>query len=300
MHHPARIPLLVALAGVVVSTPGTGQSSPRLIPSWEIGITSRHVWRGITRHRGAAGQAQVGLTRTGKVADLSLTGWSSVVSDQCDHCSQVLGLTVAELSASFLTTWHPRFKPLQAVDVLTGVSAYSSGPAPWDPTESRGSTAELLLGLSSRPSRHALVALTAWMDIGEVKGTYFEGSLTIPFTLSQGRNPRLYVTGTLGVNGGQLQTEEELGYFTDRGPVFGSLQLNYLPFWTADPCKYRGSVQLWVRLQGNFDQSSKQRRPGEGRAREQRLWVGAQWRGSMGKVIPPEWCRKPSILDRRS
>ena len=278
--------MLLAIASAASTL--EGQTSPRWIPSWEVGATSRHVWRGVTRFNGLAGQAMLGLTRSGKDFDLSVSGWGTLAG-RCDLCAR----TVADLSLSGTATWHSK-----VLDFTGGVSHYRAQPAPWDLADSSGRTTELLVSLASRPSRHALISVAAYLDVGAVKGTYFEASATVPFTLVQGTIPKFFLFGTLGVNGGQTQRPGVPGYFAERGPVFGALQVNWIPWSSANACTFRGSVQLFVRFQGNFDQATRQRSVSDPRTGEQRVWVGMMTRGSFGKVVPPDWCRLLSILRR--
>lgn len=287
MSRPGAGPLWCGVVALVAASPDSAVAQIGAVnAAVEATVTNRYVWRGVTRHPGFTAQALGALTvPVGQWVGVHATGWGTWVAGGCD-CSVAAyrdgALRAADLNLSLsVDIADPR---LGLVDVLTvGANRSSARPTPWDPSQDRAATTEVFVQAASRPSQHLQWSLTGWYDLDRVDGGYLEGNVTFPFALRLGARTRFFVSGAVGMNVGQSDTEKGRpvpGYFAENG--FTHLALEVAVLLANGGRDGRRTAQAFVRLQGNFDDRAKARSPWDSTEREQRVWFGLSVRNGRG------------------
>jgi len=230
-------------------------SPPVLHARTELVTASGYLWRGITRHRSPVMQLFGTAGRNSTKLDIDLSAWASGITGDCGRpsCPEGTGVRVADVNASLMAAYL-----LGDTRFALGANVYRFDPAPYRP-EGAAATVEIVGSIRAIPSRHIQLALSAWLDVDDVDGLYTEVTGTMPLTLSKAQSPKLFFTATLGLNQGQNTTDDghaAQGYFIKNGFTHVALEADYVAIRPV-VAGQGVTLQLFVRVQGNFDGATK-------------------------------------------
>jgi hypothetical protein len=169
---------------------------------------------------------------------------------------------------------------------LVGIGAgyHAFRPAPWSPTGGRGDEWSVFASLSTRPSQHLQGRLTARLSLTEVTGGYFEATATSPLNFKAGSRPRVFLSGLLAVAAGEAidPASDGQGYYARDGMTHGWLEVAWQAVQCAECRRHRRTLQLFARVQGNFDPLVKRRSLWSAKTAGQYLIIGAAFRATKG------------------
>ena len=251
-------PWLLWSAVTLAAGPAGAQQRPEhpvLHARTELVATSGYLWRGITRHRSAVAQLFGTAGRASGKLDVDLSAWASGITGDCGRpsCPEGTGVRIADVNASLMAGYligDTRF--------ALGANVYRFDPAPYRP-EGAAATVEIVAEIRAIPSRHIQLALSTWYDVDDVDGLYAEVTGTMPLTLTKAQSPKLFFTVALGRNQGQNTTDDghpAQGYFIKNGFTHVSLEADYVAIRPV-VAGQGATLQLFVRVQGNFDGATK-------------------------------------------
>ena len=236
----------------LVAAPVLPARAQQITARTELAVASGYLWRGIARHRYPVAQLFGSVSRRGMM-DFELSAWTSAVTGDCGQtfCAAGTGPRIADVNASFLA----RFS-LGDTRIAIGANGYHFHPPPFVGSDATATTWEAVASVYAIASRHLQLGLTASLDMDEIDGLYVEATGTLPVTLRKAQPPSVFFTATAGWNHGQHAVGGEPGYYAERGFTHLSVEMSVL-LLRPDSAHRGRSLQLFGRLQGNFDPATR-------------------------------------------
>ena len=248
-------------------------------------LTSPYVWRGVTRANGWVVQPEGFVSLKAGGGFLSGGVWASYeLANAGPNDLSDLGTGAAGLAE--LNYWGQAAWSLGLVQAALGGIRYTfRGTAPTAGRTRADNTTELFVNLRGT-SKYIVPGVALWLDVDRVRGTYFEGSVTVPVLANPLAAPFFGVITRAAVGytlGQDVNTQDP-----SQGAYFARAGVTHLDFAVSTDLTLRPlTVPTVLRLEGHVQFSTDDAtRPTSARPSDARR-SGKLWAALALRLSPP-------------
>ncbi|MGE0353144.1 MAG: hypothetical protein AB7I33_12180 [Gemmatimonadales bacterium] len=269
---------LLAFALISVSMAPAQPAAAQLTLGLRAGTATPYVWRGITRANGLILQPEGYLAVRYHQTVLSAGVWGAYETGSRSP-GNLSDLGSDRPGFSELNYWTQATHRFRGLDVFAGVIRYDyRGRGPLAVKPSGASTTEVYGGLQ-KLTPYIVPKLTVYGDIDAVKGTYLEGSVTLPLLAVPVGNPIVfYFTALMGYNLGQERNAgdpSQRATFASEGFTHSDLSLSGSFVLSR---RLGATLTLTPHLQFKIDDATRRTSPEPGDLRRnQQFWLAASF-----------------------
>ena len=173
-----------------------------------VSLATPYVWRGLTRSNGWNVQPEAFLAVGISHGILTAGGWANLEAG-ADSPGNLSDLGSDRPGFSEADYWIQYARPLGEIEATVGAIRYTfPANTPSAARQSDDNTTEVY-GALQLSSTYLVPRLTAYFDVGRVRGAYLEGGVTVPLLAYPFGNPVVFYASALaGYNLGQEQNPD--------------------------------------------------------------------------------------------